>query len=108
MGLGRCLAIPLNGIFPPVQGRAWREESAKALIRDIQGWSNYQSAVEEQEALRELIQEAVDAGFCTIYSSVEQAEAEMGRTPLLNKLGVIVKEKDSGRKCRIIWDLKES
>ena len=106
--LGFSEAIPLNGIFPPVQGQAWREESAKALIRDIQDWSNYQSAVEEQEALRGLIQEAVDAGFCTIYSSVEQAEAELGRTPLLNKLGVIVKEKDSGRKCRIIWDLKES
>jgi len=95
-------------IFPPVQGQAWREESAKALIRDIQGWSNYQSAVEEQEALQGLIQEAVDAGFCTIYNSVKQAEVELGRTPLLNKLGVIVKEKESGRKCRIIWDLKES
>lgn len=81
--LGFSESIPLNGIFPPVQGQ-WREESAKALIRDIQGWSNYQSAEEEQEALQGLIQEAVDAGFCTIYNSVKQAEVELGRTPLLN------------------------
>ena len=71
-------------------------------------WSNYSSAVEEECALRQLVQESLDAGFCTIYDSIEQATSDLHRTPILNKLGVIVKEKESGRKCRIIWDLRES
>lgn len=41
--------------------------------------------------------------------SLEQAEKELGTKPILNKLGVVVKITESGeRKCRIVWDLRES
>ena len=106
--LGFAESIPTNGIFPVVEGVNWTSEGAKSLIRDLDGWENYPSAVEENQALQELIQEARDSGFCTIYDSMDVATRELGSTPLLNKLGVIVKEKESGRKCRIIWDLRES
>ena len=46
--------------------------------------------------------------FCTIYDTMVEAEAELGKSPVLSKLGVVVKEKESGRKARIIWDLRES
>ena len=106
--LGFSDPICSTGIFPVVSGQPWFEESANALVRDLESWANYSSAVEEESALRQLVQESLDAGFCTIYDSLEQATADLHRTPLLNKLGVIVKEKESGRKCRIIWDLRES
>ena len=46
-------------------------------------------------------------GFCTIYNSMTEARRDLGTTPILSKLGVIVKNKESVRKARIIWDLRE-
>ena len=56
--LGFAESIPTNGIFPVVEGVSWTSEGAKSLIRDLDGWENYPSAVEENQALQELIQEA--------------------------------------------------
>ena len=65
--------------------------------------------MEEKEDLNRLIQEAKEQGFCTFYDTLQQVESELGVKPVLNKLGVIVKIKESGvRKARIIWDLRES
>ena len=49
--------------------------------------------------------EYTNRGFCHKLHSMEEAERELGRKPILNRLGVV-----SGRqkKSRIIWDLKES
>ena len=64
--------------------------------------------MEKKEDLNRLIQEAKEQGFCTFYDTLQQVESELGVKPVLNKLGVIVKIKDSGvRKGRIIWDLRE-
>ena len=101
--------IKPTGVFPVVDGQPWEQESADLLHRCLEGWSNYSSAVEEKEDLNRLIQEAKEQGFCTFYDTLQQVESELGVKPVLNKLGVIVKIKESGvRKARIIWDLRES
>ena len=106
--LGYSAPIPSNGIFPVVEAVEWEAEAAQNLIRDLAGWSNRPSADEEAEDMWKLIEEAQDKGFCTIYDSMEQAKADLGTTPILSKLGVIVKFKEGVKKARIIWDLRES
>ena len=106
--LGFSETIGSNGIFPKVDDGSWEQEQAKALSRCLEGWSNYQSAIDESEDLNRLIQEAKVQGFCSFYNSLREVESELGVKPVLNKLGVIVKIKESGRKARIIWDLRES
>ena len=86
----------------------WEAEAAQNLIRDLQGWANHPSAEEEAEDMLRLIDEANAKGFCTIYDSMAQAERELRTTPILSKLGVIVKMKENTKKARIIWDLRES
>eukprot|EP00435_Cladocopium_sp_Y103_P023242 s2849_g5.t1 len=75
--------------------------------------ANYSSAVEEAEELQKLIGDYTNRGFCHIVDSIEQAEVELGRPPVVNKLGVIVKDKvnDRGekvRKTRVVWDMRRS
>lgn len=110
--LGFTEPVPNTGIFPPVQSTAWELESAHQLQRSLNDWSNHPSAQELSKDLISLIDEAHKKGFCTYYGSVEQAEAAIGQKVVLNKLGVIVKEKVTSqgitRKARIIWDLRES
>ena len=55
-----------------------------------------------------LAKDALDKGFCSLLSSHSEAEDLIGKKITLNKLGVIVKEKDGKRNARVIWDLKES
>lgn len=54
----------------------------------------------------------MDKGFCHLVDTLEEAEAELGRKPIINKLGVLVKEKMEHdkviRKSRIIWDIRRS
>ena len=81
--------------------------------RTLEGWSNYPSAEEEAETLEELISDYVARGFCQIAYSPQEAEEALGGRPVLNKLGVLVKEKRDAhgkvvKKARVIWDLRES
>ncbi|CAE7848405.1 unnamed protein product, partial [Symbiodinium necroappetens] len=81
--------------------------------RTLEGWSNYQSAEEEAETLQKLISDYVARGFCQIAYSQQEAEEVLGGKPVLNKLGVLVKEKRDAhgkvvKKARVIWDLRES
>ena len=46
--------------------------------------------------LNKLIQEANDQGLCTFYDTLQQVEKDLSVRPVLNKLGVIVKVKESG------------
>ena len=97
-----------NGIFPKVDGSSWEQERANALSRCLKGWTNYPSAIEESEDLLRLIKEVDSQGFCSFYNSLDEVQSDLGVKPVLNGLGVIVKVKESGRKARIIWDLRES
>ena len=63
--------------------------------------------------LDELIQDYVARGFCHRVSSYKAASKQLGDEPVLNKLGVLVKNKRDAqgrevKKARVIWDLKES
>ena len=76
---------------------------------DLQGWSNYTSAEDEPEVLGGLIEDYIQRGFCHELGSMEEARDELGRYPVINKLGLVSKMADNGvTKHRIIWDLKES
>ena len=106
--LGFSEAIHPSGIFPPVKGPEWEREASRRLERAFEGWTNHPSAEEWEDDLTALVEEASKKGFCSIYDTMEEAQTHIGMKPVLNKLGVIVKEKPGSRKARIIWDLKES
>lgn len=106
--LGFTEPIPNTGIFPKVDPVTWEGYQLRELAREFEGWENHQSAEEFHADLTELVKEAYEKGFCSFASSIEEAGDMIGAPPLLNKLGLLVKEKDGKRKCRIIWDLKES
>ena len=111
--LGFTQPIPNTGIFPKVDSIDWETEAATDLHRSFLGWTNHPSATEWEEDLVKL------CGRCSfqkilhfLWFSRRSWEREIGLAPVLNKLGVIVKEKEtpSGivRKARIIWDMRES
>eukprot|EP00435_Cladocopium_sp_Y103_P068903 s1426_g32.t1 len=84
-------------------------EAVNGMVRSLEGWQNYKSAQEEREDLNSLVKDYIARGFCHRLESMAEAERELGRPPVLNKLGVVVKYAASGRKkSRIIWDLRES
>ncbi|CAK9106255.1 Uncharacterized protein SCF082_LOCUS49493 [Durusdinium trenchii] len=107
--LGYHQSIPTNGIFPTVPSETKGPEGQQDLYRSLEGWQNYKSAQEEADDLDALISDYVGRGFCHLSGSMEEATAELGRPPVLNKLGVVVKYNAHGtKKSRIIWDLRES
>ena len=93
--LGFTQPIPNTGIFPKVESTEWEEEAAKQLQRSLEDWTNHPSATEWEDDLVKLVDEAHSKGFCSFYDSIEDAQAEIGVKPVLNKLGVIVKEKET-------------
>ena len=106
--LGISQAIPSRGVFPNNV-----TPHSQLDARTLEGWSNYPSAEEEAETLEELISDYVARGFCQIAYSPQEAEEALGGRPVLNKLGVLVKEKRDAhgkvvKKARVIWDLRES
>ena len=110
--LGIAESIPCTGVFPKVEpiGVTEPEELDR---RALEGWVNYKSAEEEAEILAELIEDYEARGFCQVVRSEEEATRILGGKPVLNKLGVLVKEKVDARgrkvkKARVIWDLRES
>ena len=110
--LGFTQNIPNTGIFPPVDTDHWDTDTAESLRRPFEGWTNHPSASEWHDDLLQLVDEAHSKGFCSFFQTMKDAEEDIGMTPVLNKLGVLVKEKPSPngmvRKARLIWDMKES
>ena len=106
--LGYSQPIPCTGVFPRVTGPHWEEEAASQLARQYEGWKNHPSADEWQEDLAILVAEAQAKGFISLFDTMEEAATYLGRWPVLNKLGLIVKVKGDKRKARLIWDLRES
>ena len=105
--LGFKQPIVCNGVFPRVEEA--EVDFSTLAARDLDGWQNYKSADEEQEELLRLINDYEARGFCHTVDSLRLAEEELGVAPVLNKLGVVVKfTEDGGKKCRIVWDLRES
>jgi len=104
--------IQNTGIFPAVEKRAAETEAQQVQAKTLEGWKNYSSAEEENQELQKLVNEYVDKGLCHLVDTLEEAEAELGRKPIINKLGVLVKEKMEHdkviRKSRIIWDIRRS
>lgn len=107
--LGFSQDITTSGVFPVVPAEGGEDEGQASLLRSLEGWQNYQSAEEERQDLLALIEDYTKRGFCHKIKSIKEAERELGRAPILNKLGVVTKVTPAGKKkSRIIWDLKES
>ena len=106
--LGYTQPIPCNGVFPKVEGIEWKAEALQTLARSLSGWQNYMSAVEEAAELDKLVEDYVKRGFCRLVEDDEAAMKDLGRAPVLNKLGVVVKWSADKKKSRVIWDLRES
>ena len=105
--LGFSQHITTSGVFPIVPAEGVGDEGQANLLRSLQGWQNYQSAAEERQDLLALIEDYTKRGFCHKLKSVKEAEQELGRAPILNKLGVVTEVTPSGKKkSRIIWDLR--
>ena len=110
--LGIEQAVPTTGVFPPVSASS-QLPASQLDRRTLEGWENYPSAQQESQVLRELLADYAERGFCTLATTPEEAARLLGGTPVLNKLGVIVKDKVDSRgrpvrKARVIWDLRES
>ena len=99
--LGISEPIVSNGVFPEVNPSGTIPH-ATLDHRTLEGWKNYPSAEEEAETLDELLCDYVEPGFCTVVSSAKEAREKLGGEPVLNKLGVLVKEKTDahGNKVR--------
>ena len=104
---GRCnlrrLAVEPKGVVPHGQ----------LDHRALEGWVNYKSAEEEADTLEELIGDYLKRGFCSLAYTQREATEILGGEPVLNKLGVLVKEKKDAsgkvvKKARVIWDLRVS
>ena len=64
--------------------------------------------LEEAAELEKLVEDYVKRGFCRLVEDDEAAKKDLGRTPVLNKLGVVVKWSADKKKSRVIWDVRES
>eukprot|EP00435_Cladocopium_sp_Y103_P018360 s1353_g4.t1 len=111
--MGFSVEVQPNGIFPQVPSSKAEMEFEQVQAKTLEGWTNYESAQQEQEELRALIRGYIDRGFCHLVDSLEEAEKELGRAPIVNKLGLIMKFKETEtgekiKKARIIWDLRRS
>ena len=108
--MGFLEEIETNGIFPKVDKAQAGTEAEQVQAKTLEGWTNYTSAEEENQELQTLIQDYAVRQLCHLVPSLEEAEKELGRRPILNRLGVIVKTKeDKGKitkKSRVIWDLR--
>ena len=109
--LGFDQEITRNGVFPPSTDTPADVPSEAELQKDLEEWENWPSAREESEELHRLIREAEAAGFCRVIADQAEADAILGGSKILNKLGVIVKmvgPEANKKKSRIIWDLRQS
>ena len=106
--LGFTEPIPSRGIFPKVDPVEFCQDLYDPAPT-LEGWTNYQSAIDERADLDKLVADYIDRGFCRVIPTIEEARTEFGHTPIINKLGVVVKFNEAGvKKSRIIWDLKQS
>ena len=77
-----------------------------------QHWSNYQSAEEEPQNVKDMLGKMKSRKCCRTFTSLEDLARALGvdtSAVTLNKLGLLSKEKPDGSfKYRIIWDLSRS
>ena len=111
--MGFAEEVTPTGVFPRVPAKQVEVEYEQIQAKTLHGWTNYDSAEQEKEELLNLVKGYIERGFCHTVESLDVAEEELGRKPILNKLGVIVKMKEMDdnskvKKARIIWDLRRS
>jgi len=112
--LGLHTPIPASGIFPPNNQAGGPPEEFEALTARVAAtytsFRNYSSMLGENDGLaRGEVQRLLDGGFLHEFSSFEELKEYVMGDPLLNKLGLLIKEKSDGTvKLRLITDLRAS
>ena len=101
---------------PAQTPRCWKPGATRRLPVDarlpgLEGWKFCTSRPRRKPTL--LLQDYTSRGFCTVVGSATEAREMLGGDPVLNKLGVLVKEKvdahgNKVRKARVICDLRAS
>ena len=107
---GVALPIPPGGLLPTILEEAKLE--ADELYEQTLFEDNHRSFKEfvdgAQPAMQEL-QTLVDAGFARICANIDEAEAWLGKRPLVSPLGNVSKSKPDGTmKQRLIQDFRVS
>jgi len=112
--LGLHTPIPASGIFPPNNQAGGPPEEFEALTARVAAtytsFRNYSSMLGENDGLAcGKVQRLLDGGFLHEFSSFEELKEYVMGDPLLNKLGLLIKEKSDGTvKLRLITDLRAS
>lgn len=107
--LGVERPVEQRGIFPPVPKVPASEEDIANLASSPAGWSNYQSAESQPAVAAALLQGMVDKGWADQCPSWAQLQEIAGGPPVLNRLGLISKQRPDGSlKHRLVWDLRRS
>ena len=104
------LHTPKNvGIFPEVEGTP--ECSHDAISCNMATFRNY-PGVEDQAITGEEMDKHIEKGHLVAFDKKEQltgyVEGTPPRTPILNKIGLIVKTRNGITKVRTILDTKQS
>jgi len=100
-------------IFPTAEGARARPERRDEILADpalLDDWTNYQTAEDEPEITRELLEALVSRGRAKAYPTIEAACAALGVPGVaVSRLGLISKSKPRGStKHRLVWDLRRS
>jgi hypothetical protein len=106
MGITRPLTP--RGIFPTSADMS--SEDLPQLQRYEEGWSNYRSAEDSSDVVRELLTNMEANGWMRQHQSIDDFRLASGQLePVMNKLGLVSKERsDHSVKHRLIWDLRRS
>lgn len=91
------------GIFPTLDDSPKRD--FEELCTDFDTFENYAGVDADSDALKE-IEAHVEAGHLRAFDTLDGLRAYLGAEPVLNKIGVITKERAGKVKKRIILDTK--
>ena len=80
---------------------------ADGEFRDPAERMSYASVEEDDHALSELVRLCA-AGFVKKFATLDLCTEFLGCAPVVSKFGLVIKEKPSGIKRRLILDAKES
>ncbi len=105
--MGISQDIDRCGIFPPVyESFAPEQEIKQATLH----WGNYQSAEDNPQVCKEILQNMVAQDWAIACHSWEELTAVVGsEAPQISRMALLSKpRKDGTMKHRIIWDLRRS
>ena len=94
------------GIFP-VSHEGWDADAMQYLDQPVEDFVNY-TGIEEDPDVWDEVQSMVKKGWLTEHTSYQDVQQALGATPILSKIGMIIKATGGKVKKRLIVDSKQS